>query len=236
MEFLNTITNYFANGPSRFAKKTLFGIFILIIFLFVDRMFSFSYYYNTSRKISQTMELNKVLESDQLSPTDTRKIHQLQSEILNRKGPFEYVTRSTFEITFSNSKDPRNSILHFLSSTYFFLGVIATILFLGFKKDRGNLDYIIGLVFIFVPLIFFCAWLVAWMFSYIPLVYSPWINYMINIILCTMAGSYIFLYLPKVVVKLEEEKEKERRDKAAAIRKNQLDNLMKNIASRKRKL
>lgn len=121
MDFLTNLTSYFTDKDTRFLKKVLFVIFITLGLIIIDNVFSFSYYFNISRKTEQMAKINSLIQDKTTTKSDEAKLVHLKTELFNHKSLFEKDVVEKFSLRF---KDGRNPWLHFISVNIFLILVI----------------------------------------------------------------------------------------------------------------
>ncbi len=206
MDFLTNLTSYFTDKDTRFLKKVLFVIFITLGLLILDNVFSFSYYFNISRKTEQLSKINSLIKDKSLNDIEIAKIDHIRTELLDHKYLYEKDYIKIFSIPF---KDVRNPWLHFISVNVFLLLFMFILPLIFLVEKDNNIDSILILIFIVEPLLLLCGWVIATMFSKIPLLGNPWWNYGLNFI-----SSLIFIGFVNVSLKrLNEMKQKKLRSR-----------------------
>jgi len=195
MDIITNLTSYFTNKEIHFPKKVLFVIFIVLGFALINSVFSFSYYFNSSNKIEQLSELNKVLSNNTLNSNETAKLKSLRTEILNHKSLLELDFISFFTIDF---EDGRNSWLHFISANTILLFLGFTMLVISFVEIRQGMHIILTILLIFEPLIFLICWIIAKLLAFIPAFNSSWTNYGLNFIISLVLFSLFALLVQKI--------------------------------------
>lgn len=185
MDFINNLTSYLIDKDTRFLKKVLFVIFITLGLLILDNVLSFSYYFNVSRKTEQLSKINKLIKDESLSDVEIAKIEYLRTDLLDHKYLYEKDYVQMFSIPF---KDGRNPWFHFVSVNVFLLLVMFILPLIILVEKDNNLDTILIIVFIVEPFLLLCCWVIATIFSKIPLLGNPWWNYGLNFI-----SSLIFI-------------------------------------------
>lgn len=190
MDFLNGIINYLTASPTRFIKKVFFVIMVLITIGLIDRTFNFSYYNNLDHKLEKFQKINTILNQSHLTTNERMHLERLKTEVLNRKNLFEFKLSKFNLFTFFESNDIRNPYIHFVSSSWFFLLIMLILPFIGVIRKKNGLDKKIDLEAILIslvllePLLFFLAWVSAFILAQIPIILGiTWLNYLLNIII-----------------------------------------------------
>jgi hypothetical protein len=183
-----------------------------------DNLFSFSYYYNNSQKISQAKELTEILKEQSLTKYEKEKLLKLRRDIIEHSTWKDHAW--SFFTSISFSKDAKStttkgnttkSIIersynwHFVTSSWILiLMMIFTPIALLFDKTTpSSVGENLWILFITEPMYLGFAWLLAKAFSYIPVIYgNPIFNYILNALICAAISLIIFLY-----IKYESDKE-----------------------------
>tara|TARA_R110001606_G_C15298763_1_gene642349 strand:- start:181 stop:849 length:669 start_codon:yes stop_codon:yes gene_type:complete len=212
MDF-SSIIHFLTDKTRNLSSKALFIVFGVILLVFLDNTFSFSYYYNTSQKITQVNKINEVLKDSTFSVLEKKKLIKLRTDIIEHKTlkdkSYDYLTNLNFEtsegdhskiIETVKSEAQRNSRIHFITSSWWLIlsfGIFAiAIPFLLLTQKRDIFNTLLGFIFIegFAYLI---ALLLSKIFSFIPLIdNNPIYNYILNVIL-----SGIILFILVLVAK-----------------------------------
>jgi hypothetical protein len=208
MDF-SSIIHFLTDKTRNLSSKALFIVFGIILLIFLDNTFSFSYYYNTSQKITQINEINEGLKDSTFSVIDKKKLIKMRTDIIEHKTlkdrVYDYLTNLNFEtpeeevtktIETIKLETKRNSRIHFITSSWWIIlsfGIFAiAIPFILLSQRKDIFNILLGFVFIegFAYLI---ALLLSKVFSFIPLIYNnPVYNYILNVIL---SGIILFTLL-----------------------------------------
>jgi len=206
MDF-SSIIHFLTDKTRNLSSKALFIVFGIIVLVFLDNTFSFSYYYNTSQKITQVSEINEGLKDSTFSILERKKLIKLRTNIIEHKTikdkAYDYLTNLNFETSESDPsktietvklETQRNSRIHFITSSWWIIlsfGIFAiAIPFILLTQRRDIFNTLLGFIFIegFAYLI---ALLLSKIFSFIPLIdNNPIYNYILNVIL---SGIILFI-------------------------------------------
>ena len=100
MDF-SSIIHFLTDKTRDLSSKALFIVFGIILLIFLDNTFSFSYYYNTSQKVTQIKEINEGIKDTTLSVSEKKKLIKLRSDIIEHKTlkdkAYDYLTNLNFE-------------------------------------------------------------------------------------------------------------------------------------------
>lgn len=188
MDLISNLVTYLTDKQTRFPKKVLFIFLIVIGFIAIDKVFSFSYFFNNSYKIQQVKEIKYVISDTTLTKNEVYQLKHLRNEIINHKSLFQKDYVSFFKFYFN---DGRNAWWHYFTSAIIFLIIIIATIIEGFNRKNVPLDGTLIVYLIIVPLIFSMSWLFAKLLSIIPLLKYPWINYSINFIISLLIIIFI---------------------------------------------
>jgi len=200
LEFFNSLLHFFTDKSRGLSHKAVLSIFVLVLIVFIDNTLSFSYYYNTSNKIEQISELNKLLENSTLKLSEERKLQNLRSQIIDRKTwkdrSWDFISQMNFssesenstEYSFEKSKEiiqERSYWWHFGTSSWVWI-ILILMMPIVFIIDKSNsFVQTIGILLLIEPLLIGFAWIFAKVFSFIPILFgNPNYNYVLNAILC----------------------------------------------------
>ena len=106
---------HFLTDKSRSLSSKAAVIILTLLFLVVlDNTFSFSYYYNTSEKVTQLNEIRTILKDTSLSRLERDKLIKLRTNILDHKTfkdkSYDYLTNLNFESsTVISKEEPKES-------------------------------------------------------------------------------------------------------------------------------
>ncbi len=199
MDF-SSIIHFLTDKTRNLSSKALFIVFGFILLIFLDNTFSFSYYYNTSQKVTQIKEINEGLKDTTLSVSEKKKLIKLRNDIIEHKTlkdkAYDYLTNLNFEtsdeettetIKTAEKETERNYKIHFITSAWWLVlsfGIIAIALpFVLLTERKDIFTTLLGFIFMggFAYLI---ALLLSKVFSFIPLIdNNPIYNYILNAIL-----------------------------------------------------
>jgi hypothetical protein len=104
---------------------------------------------------------------------DTFKVKRDSTQILHKVGPTPTVI--------TNTPIQRNWIWDLITSTFFYLIAILFLIILPFTQKSDFFTTLLGSFIVIVAIGLVC-WLSYWIFSNIPTIIKPWINYIINAI------------------------------------------------------
>jgi len=199
MDF-SSIIHFLTDKTRNLSSKALFIVFGFILLIFLDNTFSFSYYYNTSQKVTQIKEINEGLKDSTFSVSEKKKLLKLRTDIIEHKTlkdkAYDYLTNLNFETSDEEATETvetveleakRNSRIHFITSAWWLVlsfGIILIALpFVLLTERKDIFTTLLGFIFMggFAYLI---ALLLSKVFSFIPLIdNNPMYNYILNVIL-----------------------------------------------------
>ncbi|MBV7270560.1 DUF4131 domain-containing protein [Winogradskyella luteola] len=208
MDF-SSIIHFLTDKTRNLSSKALFIVFGFILLIFLDNTFSFSYYYNTSQKVTQIKEINEGLKDSTFSVSEKKKLLKLRTELIEHKTlkdkVYDYLTNLNFETSDEEATETvetveleakRNSRIHFITSAWWLVlsfGIILIALpFVLLTERKDIFATLLGFIFLggFAYLI---ALLLSKVFSFIPLIdNNPMYNYILNVIL---SGIILLLML-----------------------------------------
>jgi len=216
MDF-SSLIDFLTDKTRNLSSKALFIVFGFILLIFLDNTFSFSYYYNTSQKVTQIKEINEGLKDSTFSVSDKEKLIKLRTDIIEHKTLkdklYDYLTNLNFETNYEKplgtkdtsktveKKAERNPNIHLITSAWWLVLTIGIMIIFSiyelFTDIRGFFNIILGFAFIggFAYLI---ALILSKIFSFIPLIdNNPTYNYILNVIL-----SGIILLITLIIGKI----------------------------------
>lgn len=206
MDFLGKFTDYFLDNNKRFTDKLSLFVLIAIGFFSIDYFFRFSDSYITKNKIEQIEKIERLLAQDTIRAETKKDLVSIENEIISRKSLWTQIGTYSSFFSFESlnsilptksdtqtdinqptkksiaSIDTRSAFFHNLTSGWIFwlMIIITPFIFIG-NKLNGNA--IIGALF----MDFMCvllAYLFAYWFAFIPIIWTPIINYILNALLC----------------------------------------------------
>jgi hypothetical protein len=183
MDFLKTIFDYFTDGPTRFLRKLLFFIFIVIGLFIFDKSLNFTFHYDNSKKIEEIKEINLIIRNNKISSLERKNLEKMKIEIFNRKRLFDFSLKDQFNIDLESKTDSRNKYIHFITSSWFWLMVMFILPLFFFIKSshrESRLETLLIVLFIFEPLLFALAVLTSFLCEQIHNFDNPIWNYLIN--------------------------------------------------------
>lgn len=203
---VSSVVHLLTDKTRSFSSKAIFVVVAFLVIIFLDNTFSFSYYYNTSQKVSHIKSIGEGLNDPTLSNLEKQKLIQLRNEILNHRTfkdvAYNYLTNLNFESqveetnklkTASEFRDPK---IHFLTSSWWIvlslviLGITLPFVLLLERKDVFNTT----LGFIVVCGVgYLVALVLSKTMSFIPLINgNPINNYVLNSVL---SGILFFIFI-----------------------------------------
>ena len=196
MDF-SSIIHFLTDKTRNLSSKALFIVFGLILLIVLDNTFSFSYYYNTSQKVTQIKEINEGLKDSTFSDSEKKKLLKLRNNIIEHKTlkdkTYDYLTNLNFETSDEETRETaeleakRNPRIHFITSAWWLVlsfGIFAIVLPFVLLTDRKDfLTTILGFA-IMGGFGYLIALLMSKTLSFIPLIdNNPIYNYILNVIL-----------------------------------------------------
>lgn len=192
---LEKLADFFLSKDAKFAVK--FFLFALLVssLLGVDYLFRLSDSYITKTKIEQIEKIEELIAKDTLRPEARKELIRLENEVIQRQGLWVSLgSFSSFIQSIINSQDAkiatptnanpivRNSWYHNLSSGWVFWLLIAMSPFITFSGGITGEKLAGVLMMDFFALL--CAFVLAYLFAFIPVLGHPIVNYILNAILC----------------------------------------------------
>jgi hypothetical protein len=117
---------------------------------------------------------------------DTLKVKQDSTQILHKVRPTPTVTM--------NKPIHRNWIWDLITSTFIYMIVILFLIILPFTQKSDFFTTLLGSVIVIIAIGLVC-WLSYWVFSNIPTIIKPWVNYIINsIVHVTIVVIIAYIY------------------------------------------
>lgn len=95
------------------------------------------------------------------------------------------------EVSSEQVSGRRSNFVHILTSSYSFVILLVMIPFAFFAEKTRNRNYIVGVLFA-TMFILVLIWFFSYLFSLIPLLKYPWVNYLVNFALHSLFLLFIF--------------------------------------------
>ena len=201
MDFLNSIFHFFTDKTRRLSSKAITTIIVVALIILIDNTLSFSYYYNTKNKIEQVSSVNKLLTDTTLTKTEKKKLLNIRRDIIDRKTwkdkTWDFISNMDFRSENSLTENPteneikipietkKSYLWHFISSSWLIVILMLAFPFVGIFDKKTPFGQAIGILIILEPLLYGMAWILAKLFSFIPIILNnPTLNYILNAILC----------------------------------------------------
>lgn len=210
MDFSSAL-HFLFDRTRNLASKAIF-IFLAALILFIfDNTFSFSYYYNTSQKISQIRDIKESLSDPTLNELEKQKLIQLRNAIIEHRTfkdlTYDYLTNLHFDTSNQTSEETkfiklRNPTIHLLTSAWWIIiplvifGIALPFLLLSEKKQI----FVTFLGYTFICTFGYLVSLVlSKVLSFIPLINNtPLYNYILNFIISGIILLIIIAIIKKV--------------------------------------
>jgi hypothetical protein len=201
----NLFTNilvFFTDKSRSLGSRGLFLVIFLSTFFVLDYFSGLTFYIATSFKLDQIEKIEKIKIENPNNIDLHEELNKIESELIQRKNIQEYFSffenppKDSLKINKFNSLNPsestldisfirRSNILHIVTSSYSFVIIILILPFTFFTEKRTDKNFIVGIIFGIIILLGL-TWFFSYLFSLIPLLKYPWINYMLNIFLHTL--------------------------------------------------
>lgn len=193
MDF-SSIIHFLTDSSRNISSKAIFIFFTFLLLLLLDNTFSFSYYYNTSQKVTQVKAIADGLKDSTLSELEKKELMKLRAQILNHMTfkdiGYNYLSNLNFEsesvtqIADEPIDKVRNPTIHLLTSAWWILitlGILSIALpFVLLIERKDVLSTIFGFIII-GSLGYLVSLVLSKLFSYIPLIDgNPLYNYVLN--------------------------------------------------------
>lgn len=192
METILSLLKFFTDKTLNRYSMAIIIIGLILLFVFIDNTLNYVYFQNVSKKINNISLIRDVLEDNTLTTKEKSQLHEIRKEILS-KPSYKSLSHSIFHqltsISVSNG-DSRNSIIHFISSTWWILLFISSLIVLipfMFKFEKNQpLIMIFGCIcFIIIALVM--AFFISKMFFCIPIISEiSFLNYILNFVLSSI--------------------------------------------------
>jgi len=200
LEFLNSIFHFFTDKTRGLSSKAITTIIVIALIVLIDNTLSFSYYYNTENKIEQISNVNKLLTDTTLTKIENQKLLNIRKDIIDRKTwkdkTWDFISNMDFRSENSLTENPtekeietllseRSYLWHFISSSWLIVILMIASPFIGIFDKKTPFGQAIGILIILEPFLYGMAWILAKLFSFIPIILNnPTLNYILNAILC----------------------------------------------------
>lgn len=199
---LSSVFNFVTDGSKKVSHRAFIIMMSIVLLLFIDNIFGFSFYYNNSHKVGLTQEISLALKDTSLSFFERKNLYDLRTKIINHRTIKDFLwsnvsipTWKTFSYVIDeNGKQKKyfNPFLQFLSSSFLILGLMIGVTFVGFKeylktlKRKSVFDDSFLVVFIKLVGINFIFYILALsitkLLSFIPIINgNPTYNYILNV-------------------------------------------------------
>ena len=182
------------------SSKAITTIIVIALIVLIDNTLSFSYYYNTENKIEQISNVNKLLTDTTLTKIENQKLLNIRKDIIDRKTwkdkTWDFISNMDFRSENSLTENPtekeienplseRSYLWHFISSSWLIVILMIAFPFIGIFDKKTPFGQAIGILIILEPFLYGMAWILAKLFSFIPIILNnPTLNYILNAILC----------------------------------------------------
>jgi|GEM_PF-5029611 len=198
MEFLNSLIKIFFDKSENFYSKAITILLIILLLVFIDNTLNFVYFQTVSKKVNYVNIIGDTIEDETLSEKEKSQLFEIRKEILSKPSYKSLGHAIFYQLTNISIKqgDSRNFIIHFLSSTWWLLLLIAIMIVLipislKFEKNQPIIVVIGAVCVIIVAL--GGAFLLSKLFFLIPqILETPFYNYMLNFILSSILAYFIF--------------------------------------------
>jgi len=189
--FLSLLKVFTDKTLNFYSKATLVLLFILLL-VFIDNTLNYVYFQNVSKKVNYISTIGDALEDKTLTSKEKNQLLEIRKEILSKPSYKSLSHSIIYQLTSIslNNGDSRNSIIHFLSSTWWillFISIMIVLIPFMFKFEKNQpLIMIIG-SFCLIILALGAAFLISKLFFYIPQISeTPVYNYLLNFALSSV--------------------------------------------------
>jgi len=208
MEIVNIIVNFFTDNTKRLTTKAATFLAVIIMLLFIDNIFSFTFYNNIDKKLTYIEKANKLIADSSSSVYDKEYLIEQKELIIKRttikdfiwnivKNSSNQLLNNTKSISLENT-DNRNKLIHFTTSSLLLLVIMVILPFITYL-DRSLGFLKATLVVVIGEFIMYAACLmVSKLLYYIPIILQkPLINYCINLALNLIVVIIMYKYSNK---------------------------------------
>lgn len=186
---INNFFNFFVDKDRPILVRTSLFIGLIIVSLFLDNFFGFSFFYTSNQKIKQIQSIEEIKRTYVLDTHISHDLSLLESQVLSHISfPRKMIRTITNNLvrtpqtqgdaSVSSQEEKHYSfILLTISSAWPFIILLVIVLSAPFRKSNGInpfTTFIVG-ISICVILIIFCQFIA----SLIPILWRPWVNYCI---------------------------------------------------------
>lgn len=191
MDLLNSIFEYFTNGASGYTKKLYFALALLIVALFADFIFGFSYHYYNQNKLDTISKIESLKSDYNENDELVKELNKMESETLYKdhfytriykfySGLFTVSDQVQDEPQINSFIDDRNKWFNLISGNIFWLLVLIILPFVPFSVNKGDrlqtsLGVVSGILILLVV-----VWITSSVLGLIPTLIYPWVNYLLN--------------------------------------------------------
>ena len=212
---ITSLIHFLTDKSRNLSSKAAVIILTLLFLLVLDNTFSFSYYYNTSEKVTQLNEISTILKDTSLSRLERDKLIKLRTNILDHKTfkdrSYDYLTNLNFESSIEISEEEpkkelesiakteiiRNYKIHLLTSAWWILlplGILCIVIpFVLIIERKDTITTLLGFLFI-IGFGYLVSLILSKIFSYIPLIdQNPIWNYLLNFVLSVLLLSILII-------------------------------------------
>jgi hypothetical protein len=213
MNIINDFINFLADKSLTLSKKTILIVSIVFILIVVDLLFGFSFNYSLNQRLNQIEKIEQIRLNYNLTDTNEQQLKKIEDKIINKKDYLYFLlwqfqnvvkqeTTTPNDSTFTIAEKPdstfipqpskiqietekvlkRKFFLDLLSSSYILLLLLIILPFVPLFQKENTADSYIGVLIIMIVIIGFTI-VNYYLYSLIPTICRPWVNYLINVVL-----------------------------------------------------
>lgn len=222
-EGLGSLLEVIADKNHSFLKRAGIVTIVFLVFVMVDNITGFTYYYGISHKLEGIEKIESLIKNDSINPAIKKDLQLIEHDLVRHQDLFSWLwSFSSLAMLSTNSINnqtatantpsiisDRNLLFQFLSSGGLLISVAIFTLIHFFFGGPYTYDNFIS-VFLVAFVILFIAHLSNLALSYIPLIWdnAVW-NYLLNLILQIGLIWAVDKFFYKVASKIKSKKNAE---------------------------
>jgi hypothetical protein len=189
MELFAPVFSFIIDKSNKKFQKALLITLSVLLLMFLDNVFGFTYYYNLNNKLDILSKIHSILKDNAVDTATKSKLTLLTTQILEHSSIKDKIWNL---ISYSDKpKGVQYIIYQYLTSSVFFIAVMIAGVFTTYKELTNPVKYILRKPLVIIKIYFFVelflfatSIIVTWLLSLIPLIAGQvYYNYIANICL-----------------------------------------------------
>lgn len=186
-----------STSDKKHIKKGTYTLLIFVLVLSSDYFLGISESFIINRKIEQINKIERLINSNKISHESINQLLIMKNEVVTHKGFWSFLSdliseySNPMRLATKYDKIDNNivpiveyDLVHKITSAWYIFLIMLFIVVLAFWTNSFRNSQTLFSILLIEVILWFVASTFAYIFSFIPIIYTPAINYLINCLLC----------------------------------------------------